>query len=101
MRLLEEYNQHKVDLTQVQKEIIQQHIANRQLLKDIQTLKQKPANETAGPLSDMRQSIKEQKDYISTIHGVLNGLILESGVDWINDEHLFSVITRIGEPLQQ
>lgn len=101
LKLLEEYNQHKLELTQLQKDIIQQHITNRQLLKDIHTLKENPTTETEGPLADLRQSIKEQKDYISTIRGVLNGLILESGVDWMNDEHLFSVITRIGEPIQQ
>lgn len=56
LNLLQEYNVHKIELTQIQKEIIQQHLTNREALTKIKSFKQSPSPEIALPLLEVQRS---------------------------------------------
>ncbi|KAI7908170.1 uncharacterized protein BX663DRAFT_547786 [Cokeromyces recurvatus] len=101
MQTLNELDSKKSELTQLQRQIIKQHEVNRELTSEVNQLKsrhkvdQKVDSETM----ELLKAINDKKDQMSIIRSVLNGIILESGIPWEEDERWLQTILRIGEPL--
>ena len=54
LRLVEEYNTHNVELTQIQREVIQRHRTNRQIMNDIITITNR-AGEDSTPVQELQR----------------------------------------------
>ncbi|KAI8967817.1 hypothetical protein BDF20DRAFT_1004671 [Mycotypha africana] len=104
MRVLEELNQYKRELTEVQSQIIQQHKKNREMMQRVDDLRDQKtravdASEQDPETAALLKAIQDKKEQIAVTRGVLTGLILESGIRWEEDERWLAAILRMGETL--
>ncbi|KAJ1984759.1 hypothetical protein H4R34_000447 [Dimargaris verticillata] len=93
------------ELYQVEAEIRQRHQQNQVIMTQVQALRQDQS--TAHPLANDRRTSKqlrqldtEQTQLTSRLHilqNVLQGLILESGLNWAQDKQLREMMRRLGE----
>ncbi|KAI9483365.1 MAG: hypothetical protein EXX96DRAFT_557943 [Benjaminiella poitrasii] len=101
MQTLNELDEKKAELTQLQRKIMKQHEVNRELTTEVNSLKltHKVNQEVNPETMELLKAISDKKDQMSIIRAVLNGIILESGIAWEEDERWLQTILRIGEPL--
>ncbi|KAI9247079.1 hypothetical protein EDC94DRAFT_366797 [Helicostylum pulchrum] len=73
MRALKELNENELELTNLQQETIKRHLENREILRRTFLLQEEidsiPITERT---SELHELVKEQKNYIATIRGVLS-----------------------------
>ena len=78
------------------------HKENRILMKKINELTFKPRYENLENneiILQLKRNLMNVRAKREIVRNVLQGLILESGVDWADDEHLLKLMLVIGEEL--
>ncbi|PHZ11842.1 uncharacterized protein RHIMIDRAFT_238498 [Rhizopus microsporus ATCC 52813] len=96
MKLLQEFSAKKNELIQIQRKLIQQHIKNKEISKEIQELKEHEISQVQDNHEQLSQGITEAINQLLTVRGVLLGLILESDIDWEGDDRWRETVLRIG-----
>ncbi|EIE87987.1 hypothetical protein G6F46_010245 [Rhizopus delemar] len=69
--LLKQFTVKKYELTRLQSELIQQHIKNKETIKEIQELKQNDFSKAQVDHQTLSQGITESLNHLSTVRGVL------------------------------
>ncbi|CAG8442783.1 4048_t:CDS:2 [Funneliformis mosseae] len=97
------------ELTNLKKAVIARHRENRTLMMQINEFISKPIEkyyENSGnnqavtlQLKSLSNDLANARAKREIVRNILQGLILESGVDWANDEHLLNLILIIGEEI--
>ncbi|PKC07590.1 hypothetical protein RhiirA5_479526 [Rhizophagus irregularis] len=94
------------ELTNLKKAVIVRHIENRILMRQINEITSKPMTkyyESSGnnqaEILQLKINLTNARSKREIVRNVLQGLILESGVEWANDEHLLKLMLVIGEEI--
>ncbi|CAI2163060.1 11383_t:CDS:2 [Funneliformis geosporum] len=97
------------DLTNLKKAVIARHRENRTVMTKINELISNPIEkyyENSGnnraktlQLKSLTNDLANARSKREIARNILQGLILESGVDWVNDEHLLKLMLMIGEEI--
>ncbi|KAL0137180.1 hypothetical protein V8B55DRAFT_1546146 [Mucor lusitanicus] len=100
MKTLKKLNKRQKELTEIQQKIMRQHEKNKDISAKVDTLRSNKRKQNANPeATELLQAMNAKRDQISLIRGVLNGIILESGIAWDEDERWLNTMLRIGETL--
>ncbi|KAL7336272.1 hypothetical protein PS15p_201628 [Mucor circinelloides] len=100
MKTLKLLNKKKTELTEIQQKIMRQHEKNKDISSKVDALRSNRQTQHANPeATELLQAMNAKRDQISLIRGVLNGIILESGIAWDEDERWFNTMLRIGDTL--
>ncbi|KAI7849427.1 hypothetical protein BDC45DRAFT_540148 [Circinella umbellata] len=102
----------KTELTQTQAKIIESHQENRELVQSIQDAKneallefERQANDErdimASQVTDRSERLSDHQHRLEIARNVLMGLILESDINWTNDDHYLQVMQEIGDELEE
>ncbi|KAJ1979448.1 hypothetical protein H4R33_005710 [Dimargaris cristalligena] len=87
----------------IQQSLIAQHSKNRELMAKVQSIKGSsrssatPSRTTASELRKLDSEHSKLTSQLEVIRNVLQGLILESGLDWAEDKTLQDIIMMLGE----
>ncbi|KAF0391235.1 hypothetical protein F8M41_010765 [Gigaspora margarita] len=93
----------QTELMELEQDVIKRHRDNRQLMKQI--IDMRTSNSDDSDSQDAKMVQRTKKELVSArakrevIRNVLQGLILESGIDWTEDEQLLNLLLMIGEEL--
>ncbi|XP_072166963.1 uncharacterized protein [Diadema setosum] len=94
--------QDKID--QKKKEIRDLQASNVELMTRLQSVEKQQQDSGSGTSSRSLQEQQEKLDnlisHITMERGILQGLVIGSGVNWAKDEHLRKVVIGLGKPLQ-
>ncbi|XP_071484693.1 uncharacterized protein [Diadema antillarum] len=94
--------QDKID--QKKKEIRDLQASNVELMTRLQSIEKQQQDGGSGTSSRSLQEQQEKLDnlisHITMERGILQGLVIGSGVNWAKDEHLRKVVIGLGKPLQ-
>ncbi|XP_071483992.1 uncharacterized protein [Diadema antillarum] len=94
--------QDKID--QKKKEIRDLQASNVELMTRLQSMEKQQQDSRIGTSSRSLQEQQEKLDnlisHITMERGILQGLVIGSGVNWAKDEHLRKVVIGLGKPLQ-
>ncbi|KAL1914638.1 uncharacterized protein VTP21DRAFT_8049 [Calcarisporiella thermophila] len=94
------------ELAEIESRIKDQHQRNRSLMADITTISSELSvthrQEQADPkfaraLKRAEEELEREKSRQEILRNVLQGLLLESGVQWVDDEHWLKVMLMLGE----
>ncbi|KAI8388633.1 uncharacterized protein BYT42DRAFT_611655 [Radiomyces spectabilis] len=104
MQTFESLREVKANLVNTQRQIIECHRANRQLMASIEEQNVSQSEIIVDMHDDLAaenpealtERIREMQNRFEIARNVLIGLILESNIDWVNDERWLSVMLRIG-----
>ncbi|KAK4513113.1 uncharacterized protein ATC70_012907 [Mucor velutinosus] len=100
MKTLKQLNKKKKELTEIQQKIMRQHEKNKDISAKVETLRSNKRKQNVNPeATELLQAMNAKRDQISLIRGVLNGIILESGIAWDEDERWLNTMLRIGDTL--
>jgi hypothetical protein len=82
------------------------HTENRILMKQINEITSKPmtkyyenSENNQAEILQLKINLTNARSKREIVRNVLQGLILESGVEWADDEHLLKLMLVIGEEL--
>ncbi|CAG8496833.1 2654_t:CDS:2 [Dentiscutata erythropus] len=93
----------QTELIELQQAVIKRHRDNRQLMKQINDMRTSISDDSGSQDTKMIQRTKREladaRAKREVVRNVLQGLILESGIDWAEDEHLLNLLLMIGEEL--
>ncbi|CAG8438200.1 8888_t:CDS:2 [Diversispora eburnea] len=84
----------QAEMTKLQQAIIVRQHDNRELMKKIKNIKQSSID-----FNSMQSDLSNTMAKIEIVKNVLQGLILESGINWVEDEHLLKLMLKIGNDL--
>ncbi|GBC08669.1 hypothetical protein RclHR1_00830020 [Rhizophagus clarus] len=94
------------ELINLKKTVIVRHIENRILMKQINEFISKPITKyyenpenNQAEILQLKVNLTNARSKREIVRNVLQGLILESGVEWADDEHLLNLMLVIGEEL--
>ncbi|RHZ89693.1 hypothetical protein Glove_12g39 [Diversispora epigaea] len=82
----------QAEMTKLQQAVIVRQHDNRELTKKI-----KKINQSSIGLNSMQSDVSNTKAKIAIVKNVLQGLILESGINWVEDEYLLKLMLKIGD----
>ncbi|CAG8514903.1 3635_t:CDS:2 [Ambispora leptoticha] len=96
------------ELSKLEKKVIARHIENRKLMSEITRITEAssisiengsgPENsEFLGTIQRIRKDLENTLAKREIVRNVLQGLILESHVEWTEDDHLMTIMLSIGE----
>ncbi|RIB28041.1 centromere protein H [Gigaspora rosea] len=93
----------QTELMELQQDVIKRHRDNRQLMKKIIDIRTSISDDSDSQEARMVQRTKKEladaRGKREVIRNVLQGLILESELDWTEDEQLLNLLLMIGEEL--
>ncbi|KAL9553103.1 hypothetical protein MBANPS3_003446 [Mucor bainieri] len=100
MKTLKKINKKQRELTEIQQKIIRQHEENRDISTKVETWRSNKRKQNVNPeATELMQAMNAKRDQIALVRGVLNGIILESGIAWDEDERWLNTMLRIGNTL--
>ncbi|KAI8636277.1 hypothetical protein BD408DRAFT_438051 [Parasitella parasitica] len=100
MKTMAELNKNKAQLTEIQQKIMRQHEKNAEISAQVDSLKSSESKRNVNPEAmELLQAMDAKKTQILLVRGVLNGIMLESGIAWDEDERWLNTMLRIGETL--
>ncbi|CAG8475637.1 4439_t:CDS:2, partial [Dentiscutata heterogama] len=89
----------QTELIELQQAVIKRHRDNRQLMKQINDMRTSISDDSDSQDTKMIQRTKREladaRAKREVVRNVLQGLILESGIDWAEDEHLLNLLLMI------
>ncbi|KAF7728423.1 hypothetical protein EC973_006101 [Apophysomyces ossiformis] len=107
MQQLDQLQKLKIKLANTQRQITETHLENRQLMISLQQTNEGDMNDRTSSVSltssqdpdGLAERVHEMRDRLEIARNVLIGLILESNIDYIEDDYLSSVMQRLGNEL--
>ncbi|KAG0172244.1 hypothetical protein DFQ28_001506 [Apophysomyces sp. BC1034] len=107
MQLLDQLQKVKIKLAHTQRQITETHLENRELTQSLRQLNEDELNDRTSAVSltssqdadGLADRMHEMRDRLEIARNVLIGLILESNIDYVDDEYWSGVMQRIGNEL--
>ncbi|CAG8638327.1 6679_t:CDS:2, partial [Acaulospora morrowiae] len=89
----------RTELAKLQQSVIMCHNDNRELMRRIKNVRSQSSVSTSADLNRLQRDLSEAEAKLEVTKNVLQGLILESGVNWVADEHLLKLMLNIGKEI--
>ncbi|KAI7879471.1 hypothetical protein K492DRAFT_208248 [Lichtheimia hyalospora FSU 10163] len=104
LRIVDQLKKARVQLTKTQAKVMDTHIINRQLVQAIQRVRNQRSEGIAREASQITVRPEVMDDMVNRLEiarNVLMGLMLESGIDWANDERWLQVMLKLGDQVEE
>ncbi|CAG8587666.1 8981_t:CDS:2 [Acaulospora morrowiae] len=89
----------RTELAKLQQSVIMCHNDNRELTRKIKDVRSQSSASTSADLNRLQRDLSEAEAKLEVTKNVLQDLILESGVNWVADEHLLKLMLNIGKEI--